>query len=193
MSAEAAGADGDAVVDPGAGWSQLALGPSVAGVPLWEIVIVLGLAAGILVVALWGRPQGHAAQAAQSEDAAAAVVDEMHAVDRALSTHANGVLTLSAVAAGAFATVIQTNLGPGTPLIFATAVALLTGCTIAGVGFAMVGEVTGVAALPAAQRPAVVQRSLRRVHRRTQCVRAATWCLFPIVLLVVICIAVVRR
>jgi hypothetical protein len=168
-------------------------GPSVDGVPLWEIVIVLGLAAGVIAVALRRRPQNRAAELAGSDEAAIAVVDELHAVDRALSTHANGVLTLSAVAAGAFATVIQTNGGPGTPLIFATAIALLTGCTIAGVGFAMVGEVTGVAALPAARRSAAVERNLRRVHRRAQCVRAATWCLFPIVLLVVICIAVVRR
>lgn len=147
---------------------------SVGGVPLWEIVIVLGLAAGVIAVTLWGRPPDRAAEVAGSGDAAIAVIDEIHTVDRDLSGHANGVLTLSAVAGGAFATIIQTNGGPGTPLIFATGIALLTGCTIAGVGFAMVGEVTGAAALPAARRSAAVERNLRRVHRRAQCVRAAT-------------------
>lgn len=169
------------------------LGPSLGGVPLWEIVVVLGLAAGVIAVALWGRPQGGAAEVAGSGEAAIAVIGEVHDVDRSLLAHANGVLTLSAVAAGAFVTILQTNGGAGAPLIFATGIALVTGGTIAGVGFAMVGEVTGAAALPVARRSTAVERNLRRVHRRAQCVRAATWCLFPIVLLVVICIAVVRR
>ena len=169
-------------------------GPAVGGVPVWEAVIVLGLAGAIVAVALWGRhPRRLSAEVSGPDEAEVAVLEEIRDVDKALGGQANGVLTLSTVAAGAFATIVQTNGGPGVHLMFATVIALLTCSAIAAVGLALTGEATGAAALPTAQLRACVQKNLRRVHRRTQCVRAATWCLFPSVLLVVICIAAVRR
>ena len=168
-------------------------GPDVAGVPVWAIVAVFALAGVVVTVALWGNHHDLGAVTSRSDEQTISVIDEIHGIDRTLSTHANGVLTLSALAGGAFATIIRTNGGPGPILIFATAVALLTASTIAGVGFALEGAVTGAAALPATQLRACVERNLRRIHRRTQCVRAATWCLFPSVVLVVLSVAVVQQ
>lgn len=169
------------------------VGPAVAGVPLWEVVIVLGLAAAIIVVALRGRWRRISAETSGSDEAEIAIIDEIQGVDRNLSTHANGVLTLSSVAAGAFATVVKTYGSPGIPLVFATVIALLTCSALGAVGLALAGGATGAAALPTTQLRACVQQNLRRVHRRTQCVRAATWCLFPSVLLVVISVVTARR
>jgi hypothetical protein len=169
------------------------VGPAVAGVPVWEAVIVLGLAATIIAVALWGRPRRFNAEMSGSDEAEIAIIGEIQDVDQVLSSHANGVLTLSTVAAGAFATVLKTYGSPGAPLTFATAIALLTCSAIGAVGLALTGEAIGAAALLAVELRATVQRNLRRAHRRAQCVRAATWSLFPSVLLVVISIVAVRR
>jgi hypothetical protein len=169
------------------------IGPAVAGVPVWEAVIVLGLAAAIIVVALRGRPRRSSAEMSASDEAEVAIIDEIRGVDDTLSSHANGVLTLSTIAAGAFATVIKTYGSPGVPLTFATAIALLTCSATGAVGLALTGEATGAAALPTAELRTSVERNLRRAHRRTQCVRAATWSLFPSVLLVVISIVAVRH
>ena len=168
-------------------------GPAVAGVPVWEAVVALGLAAATIAMALCGRPRRFGAELSGQGPAEIAVVDEIREVDKAMGAQANGVLTLVTIAAGAFATIVQTNGGPGAPLSFATSIALLTCSVIAAFGLALTGEVTGAAALPPVQLHACVEQNLRRVHRRTQCVRAATWCLFPAVLLVVLCIAAVRR
>jgi hypothetical protein len=169
------------------------VGPAVAGVPVWEAVIALGLAAAIIAVALWGRPRRLSAATAGSDEAEIAVIGEIQDVDQVLSAHANGVLTLSTVAAGAFATVVKTYGSPGVPLIFATAIALLT-CSVTGaVGLALSGEATGAATLPAVELRVIVERNLRRAHRRARCVQAATWSLFPSVLLVVISIVAARR
>jgi hypothetical protein len=170
------------------------VGPAIAGVPVWEAVIVLGLAAAIIVVALRRRRRLVSAKVSGSDEAEIAVIGEIQDVDQVLSAHANGVLTLSTVAAGAFATVIKTYGSPGVPLIFATAVALLTCSALGTIGLALTGEATGAAALPTVELRAIVERNLRRAHWRAQCVRAATWSLFPTVLLVVISIAsAVRR
>jgi len=168
-------------------------GSLVAGVPVWEAVIVLGLAAAIIAVALWGRPRRLGAEMSGSDEAEIAVIGEIQDVDQVLSSHANGVLTLSTVAAGAFATVLKTYGSPGAPLTFATAVALLTCSAVGAVGLALTGEATGAATLPVMELRATVERNLRRAHRRARCVQAATWSLFPSVLLVVISIAAVRR
>jgi hypothetical protein len=169
------------------------VGPAVAGVPVWEAVIVLGLAATIIAVALWGRPRRFSAEVSGSDEAEIAIIGEIQDVDQVLSAQANGVLTLSTVAAGAFATIVKTYGSPGVPLIFATAIALLTCSAIGAVGLALTGEATGAATLPPMELRATVERNLRRAHRRAQCVQAATWSLFPTVLLVVISIAAVRR
>ena len=169
-----------------------AFGPTVSGVPLWEGLIVLAVAVAAIAVALRGRPMRFTVSMSQPDRAEIAVVDEIREIDKAMGAQANGVLTLSTIAAGAFATIVQTHGGPGVPLSFATSIALLTCSAIAALGLALTGEVTGAAALPTAQLHACVEQNLRRVHRRTQCVRVGTWCLFPSVLLVVICIAAVR-
>lgn len=171
----------------------VAFGPQLVGVPLWEAVIVLGLAGAIIAMALWGHPRSRGAETSASDEAQIAIVDELHVVDKNLTSHANGVLTLSTLAAGAFGTVIRTNGGLGQPLVFATAIALLTCFAITAVGLALVGGATAAAAMPTTELRACVEHNLRRVHRRTQSVRAATWCLFPSVVLVVVCIAEVRR
>jgi hypothetical protein len=169
------------------------VGPEIAHIPVWEVVIVLGLAAAAIVVAFRGQPQHSIAPMPQSDEAAVAVVGEIQGVDRGLSVHANGVLTLSAIAAGGFGTIIQMNGGPGLPLVFATTIALLTGITLGAIGFAIEGGATGAAALSSDQLRACVERELRRAHRRLQCVRVATWCLIPIIILVVVGVSKVRR
>jgi len=168
-------------------------GPLVAGVPVWEAVVVLGLAATIIAVSLCRRPRRSSAEMSGSDPAEIAIIGEIRDVDRILSAHANGVLSLSSIAAGAFATIVKTYGSPGVPLIFATAIALLTCSALGAIALALTGEATGAAALPTVELRATVERNLQRAHRRTLCVRAATWCLFPSVLLVVISIAAVRR
>ena len=167
-----------------------AFGPQIGPLPLWEIVVVLGLSAAIVTLALRSRVQPYTSQA---PEVGLAIISEVENVDRTLSAHANGVLTLTSVAAGAFATIVQTDGGPGIPLIFAATVFLLTGFTVAAVGLGMAGGVTAAAALSPAQLQIAVERNLRRAHRRTQCVRAATACLFLNILLVVVSIAAVRN
>ena len=169
------------------------LGPELAGVPLWEVVIVLGLAAGVVAVAVWRRPGARTAAVFEAESAELAVLDEIQDHDKAIGAQAHGVLTLSTVAAGAFATIVQTYGGPDLPLIFATVVTLMTCSVLAVIGLALTGEATGAAGLAGPQLRACVERNLRRTYRRTQCVRAATWSLFPCILLVVTSIAVVRN
>ncbi|HUO37535.1 MAG TPA: hypothetical protein VMU34_06740 [Mycobacterium sp.] len=169
------------------------IGAYFRGVPLWEVVVVLGGAAAIIAAAVWSHPRRPAADISGSHEALIAVIGEIREVDRVLSAQANGVLTLSTIAAGAFATVVQENGGPGRPWIFATAIALLTSFTVAAIAFALAGGPTGAAVLPTTELRVQAERSLRRAYRRTLCVRTAVWCLFPTVLLVVICIARVRR
>jgi hypothetical protein len=59
--------------------------------------------------------------------------------------------------------------------------------------FALEGGATGAAALPLHELLVSDERNLRRVNRRLQCVRVWTWCLIPIVVLVVIAIVQVRH
>jgi|SRR5262245_15315493 hypothetical protein len=169
------------------------IGHAMAHVPVWEIVVVLILAAAVLALAFKGHPRRYTMPEPQSDEAAKALIHEIQGVDRGLSVHANGVLTLSVVAAGAFGTVLEINGGPGMALNFATTIALLTGITIATQGFAIEGGPTGAESLPSDELHACARRELQRARRRLQCVRVGTWCLFPIVLLVVISIAAVRH
>lgn len=169
------------------------LGPLLAQIPVWETVVALSCAGAAAFFALRKPPAELVAAAPETDDAAIAVITEVQGVDRGLSVHANGVVTLAIVAAGANATIIQTNGGPGMPLMFATTIALLTGLIIATTAFALEGGATAAAALPSTELCATAQRNLRRVHRRLQCVRVATWCLVPIVLLVVLSIVHVRN
>ncbi|MGH3507937.1 MAG: hypothetical protein ACRDO2_12115 [Nocardioidaceae bacterium] len=157
----------------------------LGGVPVWLVLVMLVLSGAAMVVALWGRPmKSHPFGTDEDE---IAIVQEVHGVDRVLSAHSNGVLTLIALAGAGFATTIKAEGGPGAPLIFATIVALVTSGSIAAVGFALEGGATGAATLSSSDLRERVNHDLRRVHRRTQLVRSATWCLFPTIVLVVIC------
>ncbi|KXF55423.1 hypothetical protein AXA44_37850 [Rhodococcus sp. SC4] len=156
----------------------------VAGVPVWVIVIVLASAGTAIAVALKGRPV--TAHPARTADEEIAVIAEIHDVDRTLTTHASSVLTLLAIAAGAFVTIVRTGDGPAAPLSFATVVALMTAGALATAAFALEGAVTEAGALPADDLRRTVDRNLRRIHHRTQLVRSSTWCLFPTVILVLL-------
>ncbi|MGH3331508.1 MAG: hypothetical protein ACRDPJ_09420 [Nocardioidaceae bacterium] len=162
----------------------------VAGVPVWVIVVTLTLSGAAIAMAMWGRPmKSHPSGTDEDE---LAIVNEVHNVDRIMGAHSNSVLTLIAIAAGAFVTTLKTEGGPGAPLIFATSVALATAGGIAAIGLALEGGVTAAAALPTHDLRERVDRNLRRTHRRIQLVRSATWCTFPAILLVVVCGVVVR-